>query len=100
MSLVMLTVFILICVARLVYSKGLDVLLCAWGRMMREPAEWRAHLKPRLRLVGGGLGTLQLQCMKKICSKCIKSFSAIFLNLTCVTNCGEFRIKRQLCKKG
>jgi glycosyltransferase involved in cell wall biosynthesis len=43
-----------VCVARLVHAKGVDVLLHAWGRMMREPAEWRAHLKPRLLLVGDG----------------------------------------------
>jgi glycosyltransferase involved in cell wall biosynthesis len=41
-------------VARLDYAKGVDVLLHAWGRMLREPAEWRAHLKPRLRLLGDG----------------------------------------------
>jgi glycosyltransferase involved in cell wall biosynthesis len=51
----------MICVARLVYSKGLDVLLHAWGRMMAEPGEWRAHLEPRLRLVGGGLLREQLE---------------------------------------
>ncbi|HTK07523.1 MAG TPA: glycosyltransferase family 4 protein [Ktedonobacteraceae bacterium] len=45
----------IVCVARLEYPKGVDVLLHAWGRMMHEPAEWRSHLKPRLRLVGGGL---------------------------------------------
>ena len=44
----------IICVARLDYAKGVDVLLHAWGRMLREPSEWRAHLKPRLRLVGDG----------------------------------------------
>ena len=44
----------IICVARLEYVKGIDVLLHAWGRMMHAPAEWRAHLKPRLRLVGTG----------------------------------------------
>jgi len=44
----------IICVARLDYAKGVDVLLHAWGRMLHEPSEWRAHLKPRLRLVGDG----------------------------------------------
>ncbi len=44
----------IICVARLDYAKGVDVLLHAWGRMLSEPSEWRAHLKPRLRLVGDG----------------------------------------------
>jgi glycosyltransferase involved in cell wall biosynthesis len=44
----------IICVARLDYSKGIDVLLHAWGRMLRVPAGWRAYLKPRLRIVGDG----------------------------------------------
>jgi glycosyltransferase involved in cell wall biosynthesis len=44
----------IICLARLEYSKGVDVLLHAWGRMMHAPAEWRRHLKPRLLLVGTG----------------------------------------------
>lgn len=44
----------IICVARLEYPKGTDVLLHAWGRMMNAPAEWRAELKPRLRMVGDG----------------------------------------------
>jgi glycosyltransferase involved in cell wall biosynthesis len=44
----------IICVARLSYAKGIDVLLHAWGRMMPAPAEWRTHLKPRLLLVGEG----------------------------------------------
>ena len=44
----------IICVVRFDYAKGVDVLLHAWGRMLREPSEWRAHLKPRLRLVGDG----------------------------------------------
>ena len=42
------------CVARLEYAKGVDVLLHAWGRMMREGAAWREGLAPRLRLVGRG----------------------------------------------
>ena len=51
----------IICVARLDYAKGVDVLLHAWGRMLREPAEWRAHLKPRLRLVGEGVCRAQME---------------------------------------
>ncbi len=51
----------IICVARLDYTKGVDVLLHAWGRMMREPAEWRMHLKPRLRLVGEGTYRTQME---------------------------------------
>jgi glycosyltransferase involved in cell wall biosynthesis len=45
---------VIICVARLQFSKGIDVLLHAWGRMMHEPAQWRACLKPTLCLVGDG----------------------------------------------
>ncbi|HVB75208.1 MAG TPA: glycosyltransferase family 4 protein [Ktedonobacteraceae bacterium] len=44
----------MICVARLQYPKGIDVLLHAWARMLREPDEWRAHLRPQLLLVGEG----------------------------------------------
>jgi len=51
----------IICVARLEYSKGVDVLLHAWGRMMRAPAEWRMHLRPRLLLVGTGKSGHQLE---------------------------------------
>jgi glycosyltransferase involved in cell wall biosynthesis len=51
----------IICVARLDYAKGVDVLLHAWGRMLREPAEWRAHLKPVLRLVGEGVCGAQME---------------------------------------
>ncbi len=51
----------ILCVARLEYPKGVDVLLHAWGRMMREPAQWRAHLNPRLRLVGQGIFRPQME---------------------------------------
>ncbi len=51
----------IICVARLDYAKGVDVLLHAWGRMLREPSEWRTHLKPRLRLVGEGVCGAQME---------------------------------------
>ena len=51
----------IICVARMDYAKGIDVLLHAWARMLREPAEWRAHLKPRLRLLGDGQLKPQLE---------------------------------------
>ena len=44
----------IVCVARLQYPKGVDILLHAWGRMMREPDAWRAGLKPRLLLIGEG----------------------------------------------
>ncbi|QBD78391.1 glycosyltransferase family 1 protein [Ktedonosporobacter rubrisoli] len=45
----------IISVARLEYPKGVDVLLHAWARMLREPDQWRAQLKPRLLLVGDGM---------------------------------------------
>jgi len=51
----------IICVARMDYAKGVDVLLHAWGRMLCEPTEWRAHLKPRLRLVGEGVCGAQME---------------------------------------
>jgi glycosyltransferase involved in cell wall biosynthesis len=51
----------ILCVARLQYPKGIDVLLHAWGRMMHAPADWRAHLKPKLFLVGEGPLRSQLE---------------------------------------
>lgn len=53
----------IICVARLEYPKGIDVLLHAWSRMMKEPDEWRTNLKPRLLIVGTGALEQQLQRM-------------------------------------
>jgi glycosyltransferase involved in cell wall biosynthesis len=44
----------IVCVARMEYPKGIDVLLHAWSRMMKEPDEWRANLKPRLLIAGTG----------------------------------------------
>ena len=49
------------CVARLEYIKGVDVLLHAWGRMMSAASAWRAHLQPRLCLVGIGRLRPQLE---------------------------------------
>src|SRR5260221_218974 len=51
----------IVCVARLEYAKGVDVLLHAWGRMLHAPAAWRAHLRPRLYLVGDGALRPQMQ---------------------------------------
>jgi glycosyltransferase involved in cell wall biosynthesis len=51
----------IICVARLDYAKGVDVLLHAWGRMMHFPPEWRNCLKPTLHLVGDGKLKAQLE---------------------------------------
>ncbi len=53
----------IICVARLEYSKGIDVLLHAWKRMMLASAEWQAQLEPRLLLVGDGVLQPQLKRM-------------------------------------
>ncbi|MBV9691382.1 MAG: glycosyltransferase family 4 protein [Ktedonobacteraceae bacterium] len=44
----------ILCVTRLQYPKGVDVLLHAWARLMHTPAEWRAQLKLRLLIVGEG----------------------------------------------
>ncbi|HLX39875.1 MAG TPA: glycosyltransferase, partial [Ktedonobacteraceae bacterium] len=44
----------IICVGRLEYSKGIDVLLHAWARLMHAHPVWRTDLKPRLRIVGDG----------------------------------------------
>jgi glycosyltransferase involved in cell wall biosynthesis len=54
---------IILCVARLEYPKGVDVLLHAWGRMMRAPQEWRASLTPRLCIVGDGRFKPQMERM-------------------------------------
>jgi glycosyltransferase involved in cell wall biosynthesis len=40
-----------VCVARLEYAKGIDILLHAWGQMMRT---WDEDLAPVLQLVGDG----------------------------------------------
>src|SRR5205085_8137401 len=53
----------IICVARLEYAKGIDVLLHAWGRMMHASTEWRTHLKPRLLLVGEGSLREKFECI-------------------------------------
>lgn len=53
----------IICVARMDYQKGIDVLLHAWECMMRASTEWRASLKPRLLLVGEGKFKPQLERM-------------------------------------
>ncbi len=68
----------ILCVARLSFPKGIDVLLHAWYRMMREPAEWRATLKPRLLIAGSG--ELQEQ-MKRISRELEIEDSVVFLGL-------------------
>jgi glycosyltransferase involved in cell wall biosynthesis len=44
----------ILCVARLQYPKGIDILLHAWKRMLSEPDAWRAKIKPRLLIAGTG----------------------------------------------
>ncbi len=51
----------IICVARLEYAKGVDVLLHAWKRLMCTSKEWHAQPKPRLLLVGEGALKPQLE---------------------------------------
>lgn len=51
----------ILCVARLQYPKGIDVLLHAWSRMMREPTQWRATIQPKLLIAGEGPLQLQLE---------------------------------------
>jgi len=51
----------ILCVSRLEYPKGVDVLLHAWGRMMHDASTWRTSLKPRLRIVGQGIFLPQMQ---------------------------------------
>ncbi len=53
----------ILCVSRLQYPKGVDVLLHAWGRMMHASAEWRTHLKPKLLIAGEGPLQAQLERM-------------------------------------
>lgn len=68
----------ILCVARLQYPKGIDVLLHAWGRMMHAPAEWRADLKPRLLIAGEG--PLQAQ-LERIAADLNIQDSVVFLGL-------------------
>lgn len=68
----------ILCVARLQFPKGIDILLHAWYRMMREPAEWRANLKPRLLIVG--IGPLQEQ-LERITAELGIQDSVVFLGL-------------------
>ncbi len=68
----------ILCVSRLEYPKGVDVLLHAWGRMMHEPSAWRTSLKPRLRIVGQGIFLPQ---MKRIVEELGIQESGEFLGL-------------------
>ncbi|GCE25381.1 hypothetical protein KDA_08650 [Dictyobacter alpinus] len=53
----------ILCVARLQYPKGVDVLLHAWKRMLNAPDSWRSDLKPRLLIAGNGQSEEQLKRM-------------------------------------
>lgn len=69
----------IVCVARMSFPKGIDVLLHAWYRMMSEPGEWRSQLKPRLLIAGGG----ELQGhMERIAKELGIEDSVVFLGLT------------------
>ncbi len=69
----------IVCVARMSFPKGIDVLLHSWYRMMSEPGEWRAQLKPRLLIAGGG--ELEEQ-IKRIAHELGIEDSVVFLGLT------------------
>ncbi|GAC1375831.1 MAG: hypothetical protein PVSMB5_38280 [Ktedonobacteraceae bacterium] len=69
----------IVCVARMSFPKGIDVLLHSWYRMLREPAEWRAQLKPRLLIAGSG--ELQ-EPIERIAHELGLDESVVFLGLT------------------
>jgi glycosyltransferase involved in cell wall biosynthesis len=55
----------IICIARLEYSKGIDILLHAWANMLSTSSNsrWQSELKPVLHLVGEGRFRKQLEHM-------------------------------------
>ncbi len=69
----------ILCVARMSFPKGVDVLLHAWYRMLREPDEWRANLKPRLLIAGSGELEEQIE---RIARELGIEESVVFLGLT------------------
>jgi glycosyltransferase involved in cell wall biosynthesis len=66
----------ILCVARLQYPKGVDVLLHAWKRMLSAPDHWRIQIKPRLLLAGGGPAEKQL---KRLAQELELGDSVVFL---------------------
>jgi glycosyltransferase involved in cell wall biosynthesis len=52
---------VVVCVARLEYAKGIDILLRAWAHMLQLPAAWRDGLQIRLCLVGDGSRRAELE---------------------------------------
>jgi glycosyltransferase involved in cell wall biosynthesis len=69
----------ILCVARMSFPKGIDVLLHAWYRMMSEPTEWRSHLKPRLFIAGSGELEVPIE---RIAKELELEDSVVFLGLT------------------
>ena len=69
----------ILCVARMSFPKGVDVLLHAWYRMLSEPDEWRANLKPRLLIAGSGELEEQIE---RIARELGIKESVVFLGLT------------------
>ncbi len=57
---------VIVCVARLDYSKGVDVLLHAWGRMLSSPLLQASLFRPRLLIVGDGDLSAQVLWMASI----------------------------------
>lgn len=47
-------VFRVVCVARMEYAKGVDVLLHAWSRLMQDQSAWGEQVAPLLQLAGEG----------------------------------------------
>ncbi len=52
-----------VCVARLEYAKGVDVLLHAWAQMLAMPADWRRNFQLRLDLAGDGAQRAELETL-------------------------------------
>lgn len=53
----------IVCVARLEYAKGVDVLLHAWAQVLAMAADWRADLQLRLYLAGDGERRTELEAL-------------------------------------
>lgn len=53
----------IVCVARLEYAKGVDVLLHAWAQMLAMPADWRRKFYLRLDLAGDGTRRAELETL-------------------------------------
>jgi glycosyltransferase involved in cell wall biosynthesis len=53
----------IVCVARLEYAKGVDVLLRAWAQMLAMPADWRRGFRLRLFLAGDGTCRAELEAL-------------------------------------